>query len=396
MHKANLYVLTTSLMLGFCLSGCAAHQPSEPQKEGSAVPSTVSEESPSSAVEVFTLSQSNFQKKLRIPGELSPYETVEVYPKIEGFIQQVYVDRGSLVHQGQLLARLVAPELEAKIVEARSKVNEADAADAEAIAKFTSLQGVYGRLHEAAEVPGVISDNELASAKMAAVAAKAHVQALQGARMASRANVKSLMDVKSYLQILSPIDGVVAKRNLHPGALVGPSGAGASVSIFQIEQIKRLRLLVSIPERYYGEVKLGGRVPFKVSAYPDQTFTGVISRPAYTLDEKNRTETVELDVNNQDSALSPGMYAEVQWPVQRKTSTFMVPTAAVVTTAEHTFVERVRNGKVEWVDVQKGFVDGDRLEIFGDLHTGDTLVQAASDEYRAGSAIDSHLSAEKK
>lgn len=392
-YLSGTVLLAASLTFGLALTGCNAKpETSEKNQVGTnATTSSQTSEQSAQPVDVFTLKASNFQKKLRIPGELSPFETVEVYPKIEGFIQQIYVDRGSQVHAGQVLAKLVAPELEAKIAEANSKVNEADAADAEATAKYIASAGLYSRLNDAAKVPGVISDNELATAKMSAQAAKAHVQALKGARMASRANVKSLQEIKSYLQIRSPIDGIVSKRNLHPGALVGPSGAGAVAPIVEIDQINHLRLMVSIPERYYAEVKLGGQVPFKVSAYPGRTFTGIISRPAYALDEKNRTETVELDVNNQDAALSPGMYAEVQWPVQRKENTFTVPSSAVVTTAEHTFVERIRNGKVEWIDVQKGFVDGNRVEVFGNLNEGDQIVQNGSDEYRNGSDMAAHI-----
>ena len=392
MRYLSVAVLASSLTLGLFLSGCKMSSTEEKPKEQSV--SSAASQSSEQSVDVFMLKTSNFQKNLRIPGEISPFETVEVYPKIEGFIQQIYVDRGSQVRQGQVLAKLIAPELEAKIAEARSKVNEADAADAEASAKYTSAQGVYARLSEAAKVPGVISENELATAKMAAQAANSHVQALQGARMASRANVKSLQEIKSYLQIIAPISGVVSKRSLHPGALVGPSGAGASAPIVEIDQIKRLRLLVSVPERYYGEVKLGKRVPFKVSSYPDRTFTGIISRPSYALEEKNRTEIVELDVNNQDLALSPGMYAEVQWPVQRKESTFMVPSSAIVTTAEHTFVERIKNNKVEWVNIQKGFTDGDQIEVFGDLHVGDQIIQNGSDEYRNGNKLSPHFISE--
>jgi len=391
MRYLTTYVLAAGLILGLTLSGCASPTPVNPP------PTTEAQaDAASIPVDAFSLQKSTFSKSLKFPGELSPYETVDVYPKVEGFIQQVYVDRGSHVHQGQLLASLVAPELEAKIAEALSKVKEAEAADSEAQAKYLANKGVYDRLHEASKVQGVISENELANAKMAVQAAAAHVESLKGARMAALANVHSLQEIKGYLQIRSPIEGIITERDLHPGALVGPSGAGADQPIVKIQQISHLRLLVSIPERYYGGIKLGSHVPFTVSAYPARAFQGVISRPAYAVNEKNRTETVEIDVSNQDAALSPGMYAEVQWPVQRQGSTFMVPTSAVVFTTERTFVERIRDAKVEWVNVHKGFTDEDRIEIFGDLQPGDQLVLKGSDEYREGSKLSPHLVANQK
>jgi RND family efflux transporter MFP subunit len=157
--------------------------------------------------------------------------------------------------------------------------------------------------------------------------------------------------------------------------------------MLRIEQISRLRLTVPVPEAYVGTIKKGTKVDFKVSAFPDQTFQGVIARPAHSLDMKTRSMSVELDVNNAKLRLAPGMFAEVQWPVARAEASLFVPTTAVVRTSERQFVVRVRSGVAEWVEVRRGEVTGDLIEVFGDLQAGDMVIRRGNDEIRPGTKI---------
>jgi multidrug efflux pump subunit AcrA (membrane-fusion protein) len=96
---------------------------------------------------------------------------------------------------------------------------------------------------------------------------------------------------------------------------------------------------------------------------------------------------VELDVSNPKQILAPGMFAEVQWPVSRAQASLFVPTTAVVRTSERQFVVRVRNGSAEWVDVRRGEVSGNLIEVFGDLREGDSIVRRGNDEIRPGTKI---------
>jgi multidrug efflux pump subunit AcrA (membrane-fusion protein) len=96
---------------------------------------------------------------------------------------------------------------------------------------------------------------------------------------------------------------------------------------------------------------------------------------------------VELDVNNPKQVLAPGMFAEVQWPMSRSQASLFVPRTAVVRTSERQFVVRVRNGVAEWVDVRRGELNGDVIEIFGDLREGDIVVRRGNDEIRPGTKI---------
>jgi RND family efflux transporter MFP subunit len=176
--------------------------------------------------------------------------------------------------------------------------------------------------------------------------------------------------------------------------LVGPaSGQSGSSPIVQIVDIGHLRLTVPVPEAYVGEMQVGQQVAFTVPAHPGQAFHAPIARISHDVELNTRTMPVELDVHSGDGRLSPGSFSSVQWPVHRATPTMFVPSSAVTNDQQRTFVERVSNGKVEWVDVVTGLgVNGD-IEVFGDLKPGDEVIRNATDAMRPGQQVKSRSSA---
>jgi RND family efflux transporter MFP subunit len=154
-----------------------------------------------------------------------------------------------------------------------------------------------------------------------------------------------------------------------------------------LQQISTLRLVVAVPEEDAGMIVAGAKVDFRVPAFPERAFSGVVARSAHALDQKTRTMAVELDVMNDNGLLSPGMYPTVKWPIRRSQSALLVPRTSVVTTTERTFVIRENNGRAEWVDVKTGSSDGDLVEVMGPLHVRDKIVKRATDEIREGSPL---------
>jgi RND family efflux transporter MFP subunit len=150
---------------------------------------------------------------------------------------------------------------------------------------------------------------------------------------------------------------------------------------------KRLRLVVPVPDAQVGDMKEGQKVTFSVPAYPAQKFTAPIQRISHEVEEKSRTMPVELDVQNTDGKLSPGSYTTVQWPLDRSYPTLFVPSSAVTSDQQHTFVIRVRENKAEWVTVQTGLTVESDIEVFGDLKAGDQVVKAATDAIRSGDKV---------
>jgi RND family efflux transporter MFP subunit len=339
--------------------------------------------SPGQVLETTKVVAQRLDKTVTLPGDLAPYQAVDIRAKIAGFVESIAVDRGTWMKERQILARLSAPELRAQRAEAEAKLQTVRARQAEAQAKMVSAQSTYERLKTASSTPGVVAGNDLEVAQRTVEAGQAQVDALIKSGMAAEASIKAVLELEAYLEIVAPFDGVITERHVHPGSLVGP-GAGAMV---RIEQVSRLRLTVPVPEAYVGAIRRGTKVDFRVAAFPSQTFQGAIARPAYSLDTKTRSMLVELDVPNPRLALAPGMYAEVQWPIARAQASLFVPATAVVRTSERQFVVRVRNGIVEWVDVRRGEVNGDAVEVFGDLREGDVVVRRGSDEIRPGTSV---------
>ncbi|HEX5484152.1 MAG TPA: efflux RND transporter periplasmic adaptor subunit, partial [Terriglobia bacterium] len=314
------------------------------------------------------------------------------FPKVTGFVQWIGVDRGSRVKKGQILAVLVAPELAAQKAEAQAKLESAENRRIEAEAKLSSDESTYQRLKVAAATPGVISDQELEVAQKTADADRARVVALRNTRDAARATLKSVEEIESYLRITAPFDGVITKRNVHPGALVGPAGGGgAQSSMVRIEQVSHLRLVVAVPEAYVAGVEKGAKVSFTVPAFPGRTFTGTVARLAESMDVTTRTMPVEMDVWNPSWELHSGMFPEVSWPVRRPHPSLFVPQSAVARTMEANFVVRVRDEKAEWVNVKPGASSGNLVEVFGDLQAGEEVALHASEELRPNTQVSSHV-----
>jgi membrane fusion protein (multidrug efflux system) len=323
-------------------------------------------------------------RTIDLPGEIQPYLNVTLHARVTGFVEKVFVDRGSAVKEGEVLVDLSAPEMNAQIAEAASKVQAAGADRVTVEAQLAASQSTLERLREAAKTPGAIAGNELVLAEKQVEANKANVDSRREAYRAAQAAVDTLKTMESYLKITAPFEGVVTDRLIHPGALVGPN---SNTPLLVLQQVSRLRLVVSVPEEHFGGIVRGATVSFHVPAYPEKTFSGTVARIPRALDARTRSMAVELDVVNKDQLLAPGMYPTVNWPVRSTQASLLVPKSSVVTTTERTFVIREKAGRAEWVNVRKGTVDGDLIQVFGPLQAGELVVKHATDELREGTAI---------
>src|SRR5499425_2896539 len=340
-------------------------------------------------VEIVKVASKKLSITTRLPGELQAYEVVAVFPKVTAYVDSISVDRGTHVKSGQLMARLVAPEVAAQRAEAQSKLQAAEAQRAEAEAKLASDQSTYERLKSASATPGVVAGNDLEVAQRAVDADRARLAAMRDSAEASKSALKSIAEIEGYLEVRAPFEGLVTERNVHPGSLVGPatSASGTATPMVRVEKTAKLRLVVPVPEKYAAGINVGTRVDFSVPAFPSQTFAGTVARIAHSVDVKTRTMPVELDVLNMDGRLSSGMFPEVLWPVQRAEPTLFVPATAVVRTTEATFVIRIRDGNTEWVNVQTGELDCKSIEVFGPLQQGDLVAARGTDELRPGNRV---------
>jgi RND family efflux transporter MFP subunit len=339
-----------SFLLSFLLTACERSTPAE-------VPAAATPAGAPPPVEVVPVASETLHLVIDLPGELTPYQAVAIYPRVSGFLEDIRVDRGSKVRHGEVLARLSAPELAAQRAEATSRA--------------TGARSTMDRLRAASSTPGAVAghDLELADATL----------------KAEEARVSSLKSLESYLVIRAPFDGAVTERNVHPGALVGPPAGPGAMPMLRIEQLGRLRLTVAVPESDVAAIGEGSPAEFTVAAWPGRRFSGTVSRVSRAIDPKTRTMPVELDVNNADGGLASGMYASVRWPIARRAPSLLVPATAIAQTTERTFVDRVGpDGTVEQVAVRRGAAIGERVEVIGAISAGDMVLRRGSEELQTG------------
>lgn len=377
MRAAWAMIIPSAVLLG---CGGSTQPQSKEAASGSAAPQ----------VAVVSIESQKLDTTLPLPAQVSPYEAVDIYPKVTGFIESISVDRGAHVHTGELIIRLSAPELKAQRTQAEAALHTAEAQLDAARAKLASDHGTYLHLAAAAKTPGVVAGNDLQVAEQAAAADNGQVEAASSNVKAAQDALRGVTQLESYLEIRAPFDGVVTQRNLHPGALVGPnSGQAGAQPIVRIESVNRLRVIVPVPEAYAAGMQEGQQVTFSVPAYPGREYHAPITRISHDINQNTRTMQVELDFHNnsKDAQITPGTFANVNWPIHRPYPTLIVPSSAVTTDLQRTFVIRVRQGKAEWVDVRTGVTTNGKTEIFGELSASESVVANATDAIRNGTNV---------
>lgn len=323
-------------------------------------------------VETFNLQRGKLTANIQVPGELAPYQQVDLYAKIASYVKDLKVDVGSEVHKGQVLMTLDAPEINSQLAEAKARIAQQQAA-------YAASKSNYDRLVNTAKIPGTIAQNDVDQAAAKKDADYANIEAAKSFYKQISANLE-------YLVIRAPFDGVITARNVNIGAYVGPSGSGATLPVLVLQQQSRMRLIVSIPEAYTGGLSNKDEVSFTVRSLPNETFTAKVVRLSGALDARLRSEHLEMDVYNKNKKLLPGMTAEVNVPLPSRDSSFIVPKAAVVRSTEKVFVVKVEDHHAKWIDVKPGLEDGNgQIEIFGKgLTAGDEILTKATDEIRDG------------
>ena len=341
---------------------------SEEKKEAAKEP----EETPVTPVAI--VEKGKLSSSIRIPGELQPFQQVDLYAKVNSYVKKLYVDVGSDVQQGQLLATMEAPEINSQLAASDSRLKSFEAI-------YIASKANYDRLLETSKTPGTISPNDL---DMAMARQKSDYAQFQ----AARSSYNEVSNNRDYLSVRAPFSGVISARNVSPGAYVGPSGKGSDLPMFTLQTQQKLRLVVAVPEAYTAFLNDKSEVNFSVVSLPDQSFKAIVKRLSGSLDQRLRSERIEMDVLNADKKLLPGMVAEIQIALPARDSTLLVPATAIVNSTESVYIIKVIRGKAVWVSVEKGRTDKKIAEVFGKLNPGDTIIAAANEEIRDGMKIE--------
>jgi len=325
------------------------------------------------AVELVSAEKGILTSSLTMPGELISFQQVDLYARETSFVENVFVDVGSQVKKGEILATLEAPEIASRLAGAESRRKSSEAI-------YIASKAGYERLKETSKTPGTISSNDLDQALSKMNSDSSQLEA-------AKSSYREVQNTLDYLTIRAPFSGVISARNISPGAYVGPSGRGSEQPLLTLQEQKHLRLVVSVPEAYTPYIKKDDEVNFNIQAMRNKLFPAKVVRMAGALDVKLRSQRVEMDVINEDGKLLPGMVAGVIIPLVSGDSTFVIPNTSIVNSQERVFVIKVEHGKAKWVDVQAGrSIDG-KTEVYGTLQSGDRLVKKATEEIRDGALL---------
>jgi RND family efflux transporter MFP subunit len=360
-------------------------------------------------VAVVKVARENISDTLEIASEFQPYQEIDVFAKVSGYIRKLYVNYGTHVKQGQLLADLEVPELEQQVQQDeamaqrsqqdleryRQELNSAESSYTVAHLSYTRIADVQK------SQPGLVAQQEVDDAlgkdQEAAAAVSGAKDAVSGAEQAllsAKAALDKDKDIFAYTHITAPFDGVVTSINAYTGALLpaGTTSSKGDLALCHLSQNDLLRLVIPLPERAVPDVQIGETVSVNVTTL-NKTLQGKIVRFSDQIDLQTRTMYTEVDVPNPDYTLVPGMYVSVVIPLRTQQNVLTVPLQAVHLSGESKGSVLIVNnsGRIERRDVTLGIQTADKAEIVTGLTEGDEVVLGEQDQYKPDELVSPKL-----
>jgi RND family efflux transporter MFP subunit len=379
--------------LALVLSSCSGNGSAPVQASGSAV-----------TVGVTKVVKKSLGREITLSSELVPFQEIDVYAKESGYVKRLSVDYGTHVKAGQVMAILEIPELEAQLqedqAEIKNAVNQVSRAQHELYryqAQYKALHLQYTRLNGVFESqPGIVAQQEVDDAQGKDMAASAQVDAGQAALEAAQSQLsvakaklahdQSLFD---YSRITAPFSGVVTERYANLGTLV-QAGTGSSTQAMPIVRLSEddlFRLVIPVPESYVQYIRIGDHVDVRVPSL-NRTFPGKVARFSVDVREDTRTMHTEVDVENPQRVLLPGLYADAELSLDRTGDVPTVPVQALTHERDKITVLVVnRNNELEDRPVQLGLQTPSDAEIVSGLNEGEQVVVSDRSGLKAGQKV---------
>jgi RND family efflux transporter MFP subunit len=356
------------------------------------------------SVGVIKVGKKDLGRTLTVSSELVPFQEIDVYAKESGFVKELYVDYGSRVQANQLLATLEIPELQLQVKEDDAAVKNAQAQVPHAQeelnrveAQQKALQLQFDRLNGVAKSkPGLVAQQEVDDSEGRALASAAQVEAaksnLQSAHSvlaaaeAKREHDQALFD---YSKITAPFAGVVTQRYANLGTLMqaGTSSSTQALPLVKLSQDDLFRLVIPVPESYVHFIHLGDAVSVNVPSL-SRTFPGKVARFSVDVREDTRTMHTEVDVQNPNRILLPGLYAEATVTLEKKDGAIAVPLQAVDQEGGHDTVDIVdASNKIEQRSIVLGIQTATDAEVVSGLREGEAVVVSDRSGLKAGRPV---------
>jgi RND family efflux transporter MFP subunit len=311
-------------------------------------------------------------QKIDLPGNVQAFYDTPIYARTSGYIKNWYVDIGSHVKQGQLMAEIETPELDQQLQQAQADLKTAQAnLD---IAAITSKRW-----------QNLLAKN--AVSKQETDQAMSDFSARQSAVSGNEANVRRLQQLQGFEKVVAPFDGIVTARNTDIGALVEAGANSGPKELFHLAAINRLRVYIAVPEAYANAVTNGGKVALTETDRPDETFQGSLVRNSNAIDPASRTLNAEADVDNANGHLLPGAYVFVHLQLPGNAHSVTLPSNALLFRAEGLRVAVVRQNRVVLTPISIGHDYGSTVEITSGLTPQDAVVLDPPDSLAAGATV---------
>jgi RND family efflux transporter MFP subunit len=310
---------------------------------------------------------------LTLPGMIQAFSQSPIYARVDGYVRTWYVDIGAHVTKGQLLAEIDAPEVDQQLNQARALLKQAETSMA--LAKVTAPR--YQELIKTNSV----SQQEVDQNNQNLAAQTANVQAATAA-------VSRLEQMQGFEKIVAPFDGVITLRKTDFGDLVNAGNTGVGHELFQISQNSIVRVFVTVPEEFSGQVRPGTKASMDLTSLPNRHFVAAVTRTTDAIDANSRTLTVELDVPNPSGELLPGAYANVHFQLPLHVVPLVLPASTILFQADGPQVGVVNSqSQVELRKVTLGHDFGDTIEVLTGIRPADPVIANPPDSLTSGMRV---------
>ncbi|MGP0058511.1 MAG: efflux RND transporter periplasmic adaptor subunit [Beijerinckiaceae bacterium] len=312
------------------------------------------------------------QDELVLPGSVDAYYTGSIYARASGYVKEWYQDIGAHVKKGQILALIDTPDLDQQLAQAR-----ADLLTAQANEKLASVTADRWQALATRDIVSQQAKDEKVSDLQAKIAT---VQAAQ-------ANVARLESLQSFNRLVAPFDGIVTTRNVDVGDLVA-AGGNSGKPLFKVADIHEMRVYVSVPQAFLGDLKPGLTASLALPQYPGKTFQATLVTTSNSLTTESRSALVELQALNLDGKLWPGAFAEVHFNLEPKANVMRIPATALFFGPRGMEVALLTpDGKVKLSKVELGRNLGNEVEILSGLSPNASVIDSPPESLTTGQIV---------
>ncbi len=353
---------------------------------------------------VALVQRGTIENTLTISGAFKPFQDVDVHAKVAGYIRKIFVDVGDHVTEGQTLAVLEVPELAAELAGATAAVRRAEQeihraeGDVErAKSTHAAAHAMFDRLNQASQQKaGLVAQQEVDNvqakdleSEAAVSSALAGFSAAQQSLEVAQANQKQFSSLSNYTRIVAPFAGVITARYADTGALIaaGTSSSSQSVPVVRLAEVSKLRLVLPVPESIAAQIHLGDPVKVHVQAL-NEDIVGKVSRFAGSLDTQTRTMETEIDFDNRNEKLLPGMFAETVLQLAERANVLLLPLESVTQSNEApTVLVVTAHNTLEERHVKLGLQGKSRVEVLSGLNENDQVIVGNRSQFRNGQKV---------